>query len=790
MKFSVNWLREWIDPKVSVEQLAEKLTMAGLEVESLESVAGTFTGVEVGEIVALDPHPNADKLRVCQVRSSAADLAQVVCGADNARVGLRTPFARLGALLPGDFEIKKAKLRGVESLGMLCSAKELGLAESSSGIYELPSDAPVGENIRDYMQLEDWSIELGLTPNRADCLGIKGIAQEISALYQLPVEGLLGQEVAVNHQQSVSIKLVNPAGCSRYLGRIIKGVNAKAPSPLWLTEKLRRSGLRSVSALVDITNYVLLELGQPLHAFDLDTIEGDIQVRCAKAEEELVLLDGKKIVMDSDLLVIADDAGPLALAGIMGGQRSACTDSTVNILLESAFFNPKSITGRSRRFGLHTDASHRFERGVDPQLQRRAIERATELLLSISGGQVGPIMEAVASSELPNVIPVGLRRTRLAKIIGVEIDEDDVEKIFTGLAMSVETTPQGWNVTPPSSRFDIASEEDLIEEVARIYGYNKIPTRAPSGELAAPLAAQSNTVNKLLHVMTERGYQEVINYSFIREQSLSDLKLEAGAIPLANPLSEEFAVMRTSLLPGLLSNLTYNAYRQQSRVRLFEVGVCFNSELDVKEEKRIGGLLYGETHPEQWGVSSKSVDFFDIKSDLEGLFDVTGYASEFDVIAAAHPFLHPGRCAKITRNTQPIGWVGELHPRWVAGLDLPQRIYAFELQCAPLLEQNIAKCEEISKFPSVRRDLSLVVDESVTAAQLCEMVNDQVGSLLNSVKLFDVYRGEGIQFAKKSVSIGLILQETSRTLTVEEVDDVVQSVIIRLKDEIGADIRE
>lgn len=791
MKFSESWLREWVNPAVSAEQLAEQLTMAGLEVDSIEPVAGEFTGIVVGEVQGVEPHPDADKLRVCQVAAGGETL-QIVCGAPNVCVGMKVPTALIGAKLPGDFKIKKSKLRGVESFGMLCSARELGLSEDHAGLMALPTDAPIGTDIRDYLALDDRSIEIDLTPNRGDCLGMIGVAREIGVLNQCPVTMPEVAAVPATLEDRFPVEVSAPEACPRYLGRVIRGIDATAETPLWMQEKLRRGGIRSLGPVVDVTNFVLLELGQPMHAFDLNTLAGGIHVRFADPGETLTLLDDKVIELDAQSLLIADHDKPLALAGVMGGADSGISDTTDTLFLECAFFSPALIAGRARQYGLHTDSSFRFERGVDFELQSRAMERATALLLQLVGGEAGPIIDMTSAPHLPARTPIALRGERLQRLLGMRPDDATVSDILTRLGMAVEMQAGGWRVTPPSFRFDIAIEADLIEEIGRVYGYNRLPSSAFHGALELQPASETQLPDmRMRRLLVDLGYQEAVTYSFVDPEIQRWVDPENAPVPLANPISSELSVMRTSLWQGLLRAVQYNQNRQQKRIRLFEHGLSFIKKADeIKQEKYLVGIVTGEADAEQWGLSSRATDFFDVKADVEALLAQGGRGMDYRFVAATHAALHPGQSAAIQIDGQSVGWLGAIHPELAARLDIDPKTFLFELHSATVVEARAAKFREISKFPSVRRDLAVVVDEEVSALALQDAIRGACGDKLQELSLFDVYRGKGVENGRKSIAFGLILQETSRTLTDDEVETMASQVMDRLHQNFGATLRE
>ncbi|WP_435105823.1 phenylalanine--tRNA ligase subunit beta [Arhodomonas sp. AD133] len=794
MRISEQWLRDWVALPESTRELEHRLTMAGLEVDAVEPAAPEFSGVVVGEVVSCEPHPDADKLRVCEVAAGEAAL-QVVCGAPNVRVGLKAPFATVGGVLPGDFRIRKAKLRGVQSFGMLCSAKELGLAEDAAGLMELPASAPVGTDLREYLALDDTVIEVDLTPNRSDCLGMAGIAREVGVLRRVPVDGPACEPVPAGIDDALTVALEDPAACPRYLGRVVRGVDASAETPVWMRERLRRAGVRPLSVAVDITNYVMLELGQPMHAFDLDKLEGGIHVRPGHAGEELELLNGETVTLDAGTLVIADERRALAMAGVMGGEDSAVTGETRNVFLEAAFFAPTAVAGRARAYGLHTDSSHRFERGVDPELSRRAIERATALLSEIAGGEAGPITEAVEREELPLAAQVTLRPARVDALLGTAIPRRDMREILERLGMTVSGTDDDpeWQVIAPTWRFDIAREVDLIEEIARVWGYDEIPAKRTPARLAMRACPEERVaLQRLRGALVDRGYQEAITYSFVSEELQRQLDPNTSSLALANPLSAEMGVMRTTLWPGLVRAVVHNQNRQATRVRLFESGLRFRGAdgASLEQTAMLAGIATGEVLPEHWTERARPVDFFDIKGDVEALIALTGEPSTFRFAAETHPALHPGQSARVYRGDRAIGWVGALHPQLEKPLELAGRTYVFELELEALAEARVPAFEALSRFPSIRRDLAVVVDEDVTADRLREVIAASAGDWLRDVVVFDVYRGKGVEEGRKSLAMGLILQDSSRTLTDEDVEASIERVVERLGHELNAALRE
>ncbi len=789
MKFSEQWLREWVNPSINVQDLADQITMAGLEVDSVEPVAGEFTGVIVAEIISLEKHPDADKLNVCQV-NNGTETIQIVCGAANARVGLKAPLATIGANLPGDFKIKKSKLRGVESFGMLCAEKELAMAESSDGLMELPADATVGMDIREYLQLNDQAIEIELTPNRSDCLSVQGVAREVATLNNCDMTPVNISVQVATIDDVIAVKIEATDACPRYIGRVLRNVNVKAETPLWMQEKLRRSGFRSLGPVVDVTNYVLMELGQPMHAFDLDKLNGGITIRLANADEEVELLDGKKVKAGADTLLIADDKANLALAGIMGGDSSAVSDDTNNVFLECAYFAPDAIAGRARRYGLHTDSSHRFERGVDPALQSNAIERATELLLQIAGGEAGPVVEETTAAYSIERDNIHLRRARIKRILGIELADDEVQTILTRLGMTVEAVEDGWNVTAPSFRFDISIEADLIEELIRIHGYNNIPRVMPVyAAIMREKTEKQLAMQNLRQNLLDNGYFESVTYSFVDPEWCKVLAPNDQTIALANPMSSEMSVMRTTLWAGMLKVLQYNLNRQQSRVRLFETGLRFVEQASgTLQQPMLAGVVTGNLLPEQWAADSREVDFYDVKGDVEALLALGG--GEIEYIADTHPALHPGQSARIEKDGKSIGWLGALHPEAQKTLDLDQKVYVFELELGSVCDKNVPKFNVLSKFPEVRRDISLLVDEKLSVSAIKECIVRAASEVLKDVMVFDVYAGKGVSPGLKSVALGLILQDFSRTLIDDDVDQEMQKIVSSLQKELNATLRE
>ena len=793
MKVPISWLSEWVRVPWPAAELGARLTMAGLELEAVEAAAPAFSGVVVAQILQADPHPQADKLRVCRVTTGSGEPLQIVCGAPNARAGLRTALATLGAELPGGLKIGPAKLRGVESRGMLCSSKELGLGDSNAGILELPQDAPLGTALREYLQLDDTVLELNVTANRGDAMSIIGVAREVAALSEAALHSPAGASVGNVLSDQQSVRLEDAAACPKFVGRIIRGIDNTRPTPLWLRERLRRAGVRCISPAVDVTNYVLLELGQPMHAYDLAKVSGSIVARTAKAGEALRLLDGRDTTLDADMLVIADDAGAVGLAGIMGGERTAVSTATRDVFLEVAWFAPDSIRGRARRLGLHTDASQRFERGVDPSGQARAMERATELLIAIAGGRPGPLVITEEKARLPTRPAVTLRRERLTRLLGIAVPDGQVSNIFRNLQMQATPRPEGWSVVPPPHRFDISIEEDLIEEVARIMGFAAIPERpALRPQRFLPLPEASAPERALLEALVARGYHETISYAFVDPALQALLFPETETLALANAIASDLSVMRVSLWPGLVRAALENQRRQQDRIRLFEHGARFAVKGGkVTEVDSLAGIALGKRLPEQWGSGEarESEDFYDVKADLQSLLAATGAAVEFSFEAAALSCLHPGRSARVLRAGSPVGWIGELHPRLVRELGFNHVPVLFEVDVVAL-RVILPRGSEISRFPQVRRDLAVVLPEKVTFSALRERVILSGSSSLRNLRIFDVYRGAGIEEGRKSVALGLIFQDISRTLTDDEVERAVAAVVADLRENLDARIRE
>ena len=797
MKFSENWLRSHVPTTATRDELAATLTAIGLEVEGVEPLGESLDGVVVARIVECARHPEADKLQVCRVDAGDRGTLQIVCGAPNARAGLVAPLATIGTKI-GDMTIKAAKLRGVESSGMLCSAKELGLDADASGLLELPADAPVGAPLAEFLGLPDASFELKLTPNRADCFSVRGIAFDVAAACGSRVTALDATPMPALNEATLAIELNAGADAPRFVGRVIEGVDASVPTPAWMAERLRRSGVRPVSFLVDVTQYVMLELGQPMHAYDRDLLKGPVSVRAARDGETLGLLNGDQAALDPRFLVVADAGRAIGLAGIMGGEDTKVGDATRNVFLEAAHFAPSAIIGRGRKLGLHTDAAHRFERGVDPELPRIAIEQATRLVVEIAGGAPGPVVEAVLPEHLPQPRPIRLRRERLARVLGVRVGDAEVVRILSALGLAVEAGGDGWDVTAPARRFDLAIEEDLIEEVARIHGYDAIPATLP-GSGARLMAPNETRVGEgdVRRQLAARDYLEAVDFAFVDAALLAQWQAGEG-VPLANPLSADLGVMRPSLLPGLVAALARNLARQQPRVRLFELGKVFErrepgtgdrgaDKPAPREIARIAAVACGAARAEQWGETVREVDFHDLKGDLDSLAALARTRLDYRPIAPA--WGHPGRSAQVLRDGCSLGWIGQLHPRLQQALGLDVAVVAFELDLDPLLERAVPAATALSRYPSVRRDLAFVVAEDVPWAALAATVRRAAGPVLKQLLLFDRYQGKGVEPGFKSLAMGLILQEDSRTLTDREVETLVADVVAALRGEHGAEIR-
>ena len=787
MIISEQWLRTWVSTQVTTDALSHKLTMIGLEVDSIAGAAEAFSGVVVAQIIAAEQHPDADKLRVCTV-NAGDETVQIVCGAPNARAGLIAPLAKVGAVLPGDFKIKKAKLRGVESQGMLCAGAELTISEDNDGLMELPADAPIGADIREYLSLDDQVIELGLTPNRADCLSVRGIARDVAVAFDETLNETAIAPVESTIADTFPVAIEATAKCPRYLGRVMKNVDLSRPTPDYMRERLERAGLRSIDAAVDVTNYVLLELGQPLHAFDLDQLNGGIVVRECKPDEVLTLLDGTEQALEPGTLVIADHTQPLALAGIMGGADSGVSESTTNLFLESAFFTPELMAGRARSYGLHTDASHRYERGVDFQLQREAMERATQLFIDAVGGEAGPVTEVVSDADLPVNEAVLLREAQIEKLLGIKIDRVEVERILEGLGFWVVGHKQGWLCTAPSWRFDMGLEVDLIEELARLIGFDAIPSQPIKASLIPVGVPETRRALRMAkNELVARGYFEAVTFSFVAPEVQSYFDPELSPIALKNPISADLAVMRTSLIPGLLKAIAHNASRQQSRVKLFETGLKFMSGEGTEQIPMVAIAVSGLRDLEGWSTDKTAADFFDVKGTLEGLLANLGDRLTFE--ASVFPGLHDGQSAAILVDGKCVGRIGAVHPSVRKAMGIPANTVVAEVLQSVVNEVAMPAYDDISKYPETRRDLALVADKSAASAEVLSTIRKAAGSLLTKLDLFDVYEGAGLAEGKKSLAIGLTFQDQSRTLDESEVSSAVDQVLDSLKEKLGIELR-
>jgi phenylalanyl-tRNA synthetase beta chain len=794
MIFSEQWLREWISPELETQQLIDELTMAGLEVDGSTPVARQCSGIVVGLVESVEPHPDADKLSLCSV-SDGEESFQVVCGAPNVRAGLKAPFAKLGAKIiessdAKPFKIKKAKIRGIESNGMLCSSEELGLEESSDGLLELHKNASVGEDIRSSLKLDDTSIELDLTPNRGDCLGMIGLAREVGVIARQDVTPLDFPAPIESIIDNFEVRITAKDACPRYLGRVIKNINLNSESPLWMKERLRRSGLRSIAPVVDVTNYVLMELGQPMHAFDLEKLEGNIDVRFAKQNEKLELLDGKEIELTPETLLITDASKPIAMAGIMGGMATAVSDQTQHVFLECAFFAPLAVAGKARSYGMHTDASHRYERGVDYQLQRTAMQRATQLLLDICGGEAGPITEAIGN--LPEPIEVSLKHSSISSLLGIQMDKKEVRDILGRLGFGLSADDgEVLRVLVPSHRFDVSIEADLIEELARIYGYNNLPQTGGLGNQSLSSTPESHIeLGQIRQQLVALGYQEVVTYSFIEPSLAETLFPDQPRVSLQNPISADMAVMRTSILPGLLSTLKYNENRQTERIRIFESGLVFQScGEEIKQTAMLAGLVSGRKMPVNWNNNKDLSDFYDLKGDVELLLALGLELDRYTFEAAEYACFHSGQCARIVRDGQLVGHVGALHPAMQREMGITGNCYMFEVELAPLQERRLPAASALSKFPEVSRDLAILIDSNYAASEVLANVRVNAGEHLTDLRIFDVYQGDAVAKDKKSIALSLTWQHPSRTLSEDDINTIISKCVNGLQDAFNANLR-
>lgn len=792
MEFSEKWLREWVNPPLDTEALAHRLTVAGLEVKAIERQGRGLEGVVIGDVLEVRKHPDADKLSVCKVAIGKRKPVEVVCGAPNVVAGMKSPFAPPGTTLPNGTKLEKAKIRGVVSNGMLCSEIELGLGDGADGIIELPADAEPGRALDDYLDLPDNILDLNLTPNRGDCFSVLGIARDIAALTGTPLTEARIEPARAAIKDEHPVELVLPEGCPRFAARVIRGIDTHARSPMWMTERLRRSGLRAIHPVVDITNFVMLELGQPLHAYDLARLNGPIRPRLAKQGEKVTLLDEREIQLEDNTLVITDDTGPIGLAGIMGGLSTAVSAGTTDVIFEAAYWPPAFMLGRARQYALHTDASLRFERGVDPAGQARAVERATELLLQIAGGEAGPLSDHVARAQLPKNAALSLRRSRLRQVLGTEIEGGRVSDILNSLGLVTSDHADGWNVEIPSYRFDVDVEDALVEEVARVYGYDEIPEITAVAE--TPLARAPETtidLDEIADMLVARDYQEAITYSFVDRDVDARLSGASTELVLSNPISSDMSTMRSSIWPGLLAVASANVARQQDRVRVFEIGKTFHGTLrEPREVLRVAGVAYGSSVPEQWASQGRAVDFFDVKADVAALLGRAGPATNFVFEPVDHPALQPGQAAGIVRDKKTVGVIGKLHPQVAKDFDLTKGVVVFELDAEAAFATTIPVARDVSKFPMIRRDIAVIVADKVSAADLVAAIGSAAPKLILNVKIFDVYKGPGIEAGLKSVALGLILQETSRTLTDVDADAAIQAVVRKLQQDFAAVLRD
>lgn len=790
MQFPLSWLAEFLSDRIEAERLAHELTMAGLEVEALAPVAPPFAGIVVARVEAVEAHPGADKLRVCRVDAGGAEPLQIVCGAPNVVAGMKVPCAKVGANLPG-LAIKAAKLRGVDSYGMLCSARELGLSQDHAGLLALPADAPVGQDIRSYLRLDDQIFTIKLTPNRADCLGVLGIAREVAALTGIGLVAPRPYAAPVTHDIKVPVSIAAPDLCGRFSGRVVRGVNARAATPAWMVERLERSGQRSISALVDISNYVMLELNRPNHVFDADKIRGGLEVRWARPGEALLLLNGQTIALAPDVGVIADQGGVESMAGIMGGESTSCTAETSSVYVEAAFWWPEAVAGRARRYGFVSEASHRFERGVDFEDTVAGVERVTQLILEICGGEAGPVDDHVVN--VPQRAPIALRPARARRVLGIDLSDADMAALLGRLGLPVARAGENFVVTPPSYRFDLALEIDLIEELARLHGYDNIPVeapRAPQSMLPLPEGRRSDARQK--QVLVGRDYQEVINYAFIERDWEADFCANSSPVTLANPIASQMAVMRSSLIPGLVATVSANRKRHLERVRVFETGRCFR--LDAAGEpvagfdqpRRIAALAWGTQLAEQWGEAARKVDFYDVKGDVEAL--LAPVRPEFE--RTDHPALHPGRAARVIVDGRGIGVVGEIHPQWVQKYELGSAPVVFELDLDALGAAGVPAYREVSRFPAVRRDIALVVAHELSAASLLDCLRRAAPSIVTELEVFDQYHGTGIPKDRKSLAFRVVMQDTQRTLEDKEADAAVAAMVHAAEQQFAAKLRD
>lgn len=792
MKCSETWLREWVNPSKTREKIADLLTMAGLEVESCEPVSDVFSDVIVGQIIKVEPHPDSDRLHICDVNTGDVAFLKIVCGAPNVIAGMKVPVASINAKLPNDLVIKQTEIRGVQSHGMLCSASDLGISNDNEGLMTLPSDAPVGADLWQYLQLNDHVFDVSITPNRGDCLSVRGLAREIVALTDSPLlkkDALVDCEVTYNMIYTVAVHA--KADCPSYVGRVIRNVNMNAPTPIWLSERLRRSGIRSINPIVDVTNYVMLELGQPMHAFDLDKIQQGIHVRHARAGESIKLLDGSEKRLENGTLIISDEKKPLAIAGVMGGIDSGVTRETQHIFLESAFFQPTAVAKSRQQYNLVSESAYRFERGVDPTIQREAIIRATQLIKDIAGGEIGPVIEVIHPEQMPKSKVIGITTQKVSDVLGLKIEEQTIESVLRALSFPYKREQSTFAIKAPTYRFDVTLPEDIIEEIARLYGYHRIPTHPLKGLLRPGHAvAGVQDWQSLRQRAADLGYHEVVTYSFVDKQLQALLDPDKKPVELVNPISSDMAVMRTNLWSGLMNTLMYNQSRQQNRVKLYEMGVCFNKQdKQLRQETRFGGLISGTVHPEQWGDPQREVDFFDLKGDVEALLQSLKLTQLVDFRPDNHPALHPGQSAAIFYQNQRIGRLGAIHPSILQTLGITKRIFVYELDTTLIKKSKSGHIEAISKFPEIRRDLAILVNEAIPARQIQDTIKVIAGDWLKDVFIFDVYQGKGIAPGLKSVALAIVWQHPTRTLIDEEVNELVNRVTTTLNEKLGAALR-
>ena len=793
MKVSEKWLREWVSLDATTEEIEHQLIMSGTELDGIEPVAFAFSNVIVGQIKSIEQHPDADRLRVCQVDVAGDEYLQVVTNA-TIEVDQKVPLAMIGAKLPEAdgtvFKIKKSKLRGVLSQGMFCGSETLGMGETGEGLLAIPADAKLGTDLRALLDLDDVILDLDATPNRADLLCVAGVARELGVILQAPVQEVDFALPQTTIDDTFPVKISADDLCQRYVGRIICEVNTQAETPQWMVEKLRRSDIRSLGPVVDITNYVMLELGQPMHGFDFDTLEGGIHVRHAEEGEKLTLLDGKAAVLRADTLVIADEKKALALAGIMGGADSAVNETTTNIYLESAYFVPEKIMGKARTYGLHTDSSHRFERGVSPDLQRKAMQRATQLIIEFCGGKAGEMTDVETREDLQHRHAIAFKRSSIKRHLGIAVEDTRVEDIMTRLGCKVDPAENGWNITPPIFRFDLATQEDIVEEIARIYGYDNIPSRLrPLVPLIVPSEETKVEEETLRNLLVARGYQEAITYSFVPPEMETLLNPSHKQIKLDNPISEELSIMRSTLWSGLLPVIEKNLKRQQNRVRLFETGLSFiNGDEEMTQRKKMAGAITGSLYPEHWDQSPQPVDFYDIKGDVDALLSESN-AENYQFEAVEHPALHPGQAAKIIANNQIIGFVGALHPRIEKKFGLSQPVFLFEVDVDMIRKKNLPNYSSLSPYPSIRRDIALVIEQNIDFSAVENVLKKSTIKQLIDYVLFDVYTGDGVEAGQKSLALGLIFQDFSRTLEEQDITQYVDDIVDRLKIATGATLR-